>query len=458
MKSVILLRRRRVLWGSAIAVCLVSGFILMMSKIPVPRVAQHSSPAAFRAGSAAQPRLVESYGKLPLSFEINRGQTESRVKFLARGRGYSLFLTGNEAVLALRKPIQMANGKRQMAQGVAQRLPRPRWDWGVVSRPAWGGQRTAELFPALVLPPFRTVPPLGDATDNEPRTTDAVLHMKLVGANPDAKVSGLDQLPGKSNYFIGNDPKKWRANVPNYAKVKYADVYPGVDLVYYGNQRKLEYDFVVSPGADPGRITLELETGQSKIDKHGDLVVPTDGGEVVFHKPVVYQPATYNVPRTTNQELIDGRYMLAGNRVTFEVANYDKTRPLVIDPVLAYSTFLGGSGVVPAGAAGGDDMAVDSSGNAYVIGYAGADFPTTPGAFQTTYGGNGDAVVSKLNAAGTALLYSTYLGGSGQDSGSGIAVDATGNAYVTGWTGSSDFPTTPGAFQATPPLGTGTPL
>jgi hypothetical protein len=165
--------------------------------------------------------------------------------------------------------------------------------------------------------------------------------MKLVGANPHAKVSGLEELPGKSNYFIGNDPNNWRTNVPNYAKVKYADVYPGVDLVYYGNQGRLEYDFVVAPGADPRVITLDLDTRESKIqnrmpitarrlqkgDRHlkskiatnGDLVVVTDGGEVIFHKPVVYQPTTYNEPRITNKELVDGSYVVEGDRITFEV-------------------------------------------------------------------------------------------------------------------------------------------
>jgi hypothetical protein len=182
--------------------------------------------------------------------------------------------------------------------------------------------------------------------------------MKLLGANPRAKVSGLEELPGKSNYFIGKDPKKWRTNVPNYAKVKYANVYPGVDLVYYGNQGQLEYDFVVQPGADPAQIALDVgagfappaarlqphlrgqdahatagETPALRIDAKGDLVVGTDGGEVIFHKPVVYQPATDHGQRTT--EVVDGKYALKGSRVAFEVASYDKTRPLVIDPTLA---------------------------------------------------------------------------------------------------------------------------
>jgi len=278
-------------------------------------------------------------------------------------------------------------------------------------------------------------------------------------------VTGLAELPGKSNYFIGNDPKKWRTNVPNYAKVKYENVYPGVDLVYYGNQRQLEYDFVVQPGADPKPIKLGF-TGDVKrkqaaalrVDGNGDLVVGTNGGEVIFHKPLVYQPGARHEPRTKNQErrakneeprttkkeVIDGNYVLKESQVTFEIARYDKTRPLVIDPALVYSTYLGGSSFDL-----GQVIAVDASGNAYVTGQTGStDFPATAGAFRTTFsGGNNDAFVSKLNAAGSALLYSTYLGGRNDDFGYGIAVDASGNAYVAGLTYSSDFPTTPGAFQ-----------
>jgi hypothetical protein len=235
---------------------------------------------------AIQPRLVEAYGKLPLSFEINRGQTDSRVKFLSRGSGYSLFLTGNEAVLSLSKPVQKANGKRQMAKGVAQRS-----SFNAAAFPAL--LPTTEQFKGSFAPRDEArIPDLGSRTP-------AVLRMKLVGANQQAKVSGLEELPGKSNYFIGNDPKKWRTNVPNYAKVKYANVYPGVDLVYYGNQGKLEHDFVVQPGADPRQIALQLAAPASsrhaakmaalRIDKNGDLVVGTDDGEVVFHKALVYR-------------------------------------------------------------------------------------------------------------------------------------------------------------------------
>jgi hypothetical protein len=390
--------------------------------------------------------LVEGYGKLPLSFEINKGQTDSTVKFLSRGSGYSLFLTGNEAVLALRKGN--SNGKKQMAKGKSE------FQYSPFDAPSSLLQRPASFqFPVSN---FQT-----PATNDEPPTTGALLRMKLVRANSNPKIVGTDELPGKSNYFIGNDPKKWRTNVSTYAKVKYGNVYPGVDLVYYGNQGKLEYDFVVQPGADPRQIALDVgagrlrgqgahatagETPALRIDGNGDLVVATDGGEVIFHKPVIYQPATYDEARTTNgggRDSVEGKYVLrSDNRISFELAHYDRRRPIVIDPVLAYSTYLGGSRDDA-----GFSMAVDSSGNAYITGFAwSSDFPTTPGAFQTRIGSEYNAFISKLNSAGSALVYSTYLGS--WSWGNGIAVDASGNAYVTGWT-CGGFPTTPGAFQTT---------
>jgi hypothetical protein len=441
-------------------------------------------------------RAVESYGKLPLSFEVNKGQTDSRVKFLSRGSGYSLFLTGNEAVLALRKGSRQS--KVESRTSVVAPGIRPDNIWRTAHQGSADLFSKSAAFPGFFRPPateWRDESMPFTATNNEPRTTDALLRLKLVGANPNPKIVGMDELPGKSNYFIGNDPKKWRTNVPNYAKVKYANVYPGVDLVYYGNQGQLEYDFVVRPGADPNSIQLAINSGEQvgsrqkavgrtaqpqdpepegqsaivnpkspiaaplHVNATGDLAVGTDGGEVIFHKPAVYQPATYNERRTTNgggRNLVEGQYVLRGdNRIAFQLADYDRRRPVIIDPVLAYSTYLGEA----SGFEQTVGIAVDASGNAYVTGGTGStDFPTSPGAFQKTCGGGApsyscaDAFVSKLNAGGTALLYSTYLGGSGDNAEFGvfnnrIAVDASGNAYVTGATDSPNFPTTAGAFQ-----------
>lgn len=348
--------------------------------------------------------LVSAYGRLPLSFEVNQGQTDERVKFMARGGGYTLFLTGNQAVLSLK------GSRRDSAPG-------------------------QELKPARIA---STDPPV-------------VLRMSLVGANTAAKLTGLDELPGKSNYFIGNDPRKWRINVANYAKVKYENIYPGVDLVYYGNQGKLEYDFVVQPGADPNRIALDVGAGSTpgrgelqgeppRIDGSGDLVIEYGHDQIRFGKPLIYQPAVNEGHPI--KHFIAGNYAVKDGRISFYVAIFDKTRPLVIDPTLTYSTYLGGSNGDE-----GNGVAFDVSGHAYISGYTqSADFPTTPGAFQTVIQQT-DAFVTKLNAVGSALIYSTYLGGSNSDIGRAIAVDASGNAYVTGATSSSDFPTTPGAFQ-----------
>ena len=388
--------------------------------------APKSRAASSDASLKARVRLGENYGKLPLRFEPNQGQTDKHVHFLSRGPGYALFLTGDEAVLALRAESQKAKGKGQK-------------------------EETAQGLGSLLV------------TRHSSLASD-VLRLKLAGADANAQVVGLDELPGKSNYFRGNDPKKWRTNVPNYGKVKYEDVYPGVDLVYYGNQRQLEYDFVVAPGADPRAIRFAVETGNSKletgnskienrqsainnhqltIDSRGDLVISTDGGEVRFHKPTVYQPkssaaAGHSAFSIHNSELLDGRYrLLAGNQVGFEIPSFDRNKPLVIDPVLSYATYLGGSDYDYA-----YGVAVDSSGSAYVTGTTiSADFPTASPLYGTRNGLNSDAFVTKMSADGSSLIYSTYLGGSQVDQANGIAVDSAGSAYLTGYTYSNDFPT-----------------
>jgi beta-propeller repeat-containing protein/HYR domain-containing protein len=336
-------------------------------------------------------KVQEAYGKLPLHFEANQGQTASQVKFLSRGSGYTLFLTPTEAVLGLKQ----AKGKDSLR-----------------------------------------------ATRHALREYDlTVLRMKIEGANPSPRASGLDPLPGIVNYFLGNDPAKWRTNVPTYARVGYQDIYPGIDLVFYGNQRQLEYDFVVRPGADPSSITLNFQgADRVEVDAQGDLVLYTAAGTIRQRKPLIYQEV--DGVRTE----VQGGYVLRDrHRVTFQVAAYDISQPLVIDPVL-FSTYLGGSGFDE-----GFGIAVDAGGNAYVTGFTGStNFPTTEGAFDTGFNGSFDDVfVTKLNPAGTALVYSTFLGGNGFDEGYGIAVDTGGNAYVTGLTGSTNFPTTAGAFQTT---------
>jgi hypothetical protein len=371
-----------------------------------------SNPAAVVNPSAAsdpkaQARILDSYGKLPLTFEANHGQTDSRVKFLSRAGGYTLFLTGDEAVIALR-------GKAKAAA--------PKGASGFKTIPV-----SLKRYPD-------TNPSVKPASE---KMTGGVLRMKLRGANPAAEVTGVDELAGTSNYFIGNDPAKWRTGVPTYAKVKYAGIYSGIDLVYYGNQRQLEYDFIVAPGADPRRIAFDVR-GAKRIlrDARGDLVLKIGQGEIRWHRPVVYQQ------KDGARQLVAAKYAITDTgRVGFEVAKYDASRSLYIDPLI-YSTYLGGSGYDY-----GFGVALDSAGNAYVTGWtASTDFPTMNPS-QPGNGGQYDAFVSKINPAGSALVYSTYLGGSSSDGGQGIAVDAEGNAYITGGTTSTDFPTM-NPFQA----------
>lgn len=381
-----------------------------------------------RADQKKQLQLIENFGKLPLSFEANRGQADRQVKFLSRGSGYTLFLTSNAAVLALRK------GKPNLTDAALPELRK---------------SHTAELKTKAALPS-------GDA-----RPT--VLRMMLIGANPTANVIGIERLPGSSNYFIGRDPRKWRTSVATYAKVRYKGVYPGVDLIYYGNQRQLEYDFVVARGADPRAIQLRFEgSDRVRVSADGDLLLSTNGGEVRFRKPLAYQRDIDRGRATddSSKHFLDGRYVLRGeNRVGFQLAPYDRTKPLIIDPVLTYASYLGGSGDETGS---GTSIAIDSAGNAYVAGTtASINFQVTAAAFQKTFGGEspgcassggfacGDAFVTKINATGTGLVYSTYLGGSSDDNAYGIALDSSGSAYVSGYTASSDFPTTPGAFQTT---------
>src|SRR5665213_2105049 len=352
---------------------------------------------------AAKLRLNESYGKLPLCFEPNpitgTEMVPPEVRFISKGPGYTLFITPIEAVFALSKA-------RSLLKSEVERV-------------------------------------------NPPSEKEAVLRLRLLGSNQKASCEGTDSLSGVRNYYIGSDPSQWRANVPQYGKVKFKDVYPGVDMVYYGNQQKLEYDFVVKPGADPKKICLKWEGAKSaKVDGKGNLVLKAAGGQIVFKAPVVYQM------KGGERTYLGGRYALARNhQLRFEVASYDSSRPLIIDPQLDYSTYLGGTLDDE-----GYGIAVDASGEAYVVGHTNStNFPTSSLPAQSTNGSSSTGVtynlfVAKFNSSATGLIFSTYLGGSGPDFGRAIAVDSAGNAYIAGKTGSISapfFPTTANCYQPT---------
>jgi len=345
---------------------------------------------------------------VPLSFEPNQGQAASTVQFLSRGSGYALFLTPGKVVLNL---------ERQLPASAAA-----------------AGQT-----------------PQAGSVDT--------LRMSLIGASAKAKPVGLAPQPGVVSYFIGNDPKKWRSRVPTYGKVKYPQVYPGVDLVFYGNQRQLEYDFVVAPGADPSRIAWRIDGARASVDAEGNLALSAPNGPASFKKPVLYQRDGDKKTR------VDGAFAVAGDKVRFRLGSYDHSKALIVDPVLSYASYLAGSSTDHIGWATGpgdlgvgtsQGLAVDGAGSVYVAGdtYS-INFPTenpyqsappakvagvSPGLWPSAF-------VTKFSPDGSSLVYSTYLGGNGSDYVYAIAVDSSGNAYVTGQTNSADFPVTAGAYQ-----------
>jgi hypothetical protein len=423
-------------------------------------IGQASSAATPVKDVDLQSKLSKTYGSLPLAFEP-RGQ-EGTGEFVARGNGYGIFLSPAGITLNLNGAAQSGSEGRR----------------------------------------------------------EATVNIRFPGGNPIPGLQAGERLPGKVNYFFGADPSKWVSNISTYRKVVAPSVYPGIDVLYYGNQSRLEYDFVVAPHADPRRIRLKYEGARKlRIDDDGELVIETAAGSVRQKLPVIYQGSA------EKRRLVRGRYVRRGrNEVGFEVSGYDTNDVLVIDPVIVYSTFLGvgntpmaiavdnagnayvagttggtnfplvnplsqdagattGSfafiskfnasgnalvystllgGIVPNGALSVNTqtqataIAVDAGGNAYFTGNTYSPyFPVTAGAFQGSYGGQFlmDAFVAKLSPDGSHLLYSSYLGGADDDSGQGIAVDSSGNAYVAGWTLSSNFPTA-SPFQATKHGGT----
>jgi hypothetical protein len=267
---------------------------------------------------------------------------------------------------------------------------------------------------------------------------DAAVGLHLAGADPTARAAGLGLLSSTSNYFLGSDPSQWHTDVPNYAQVQYQNVYSGIDAVYSGaDQRQLEYTFVVHAGADPGAIRLAVQGANGLgLDAQGDLVVHTAGGDLTQSAPVLYQDGP------GGRQVVTGSFVLQGDgRVGFAVGAYDPSRTLFIDPMLSYSTYLGGSNNNS-----GTAIAVDSSGNSYVVGLTNSsNFPTTLGAYQQFSGPPGEAFVTKYNSSGS-VVWSTYLAGSSFAHASGVAVDSSANVYVVG-VASPNFPTTTGAYQ-----------
>lgn len=338
----------------------------------VPLPADAARPAA-----GENVRLDREFGRIPVAFEENRGQTDPAVRFLARADGFVLFLTDSGAVVK---------------------------------------------FPAR-----RGEAPAGEVS----------LRLAFERSAAGTRPVGVDRLPRTSNYFIGNDPARWRTGVPSFAKVRYRDIYPGVDLFYRGERRQLEFDLIVAPGADPRRIVLDVDGARrASRDPDGTLRLATQDGELRLHRPAIYQESG------GARRKIAGDYVLLSGgegrrRVGLRVGAYDSRSPLIVDPELTYSTYLGG---------GNDDfatgIAADASGNAYVTGITeSAQFPGVGnGSLQPTPHGDFDVFLTKIDPAGTAIVYSTFLGGSDGEDGGTVAVDAAGNAYVVGSTYSTDFP------------------
>lgn len=358
--------------------------LFMLGILTAAKAPSATVPAAIRRTRTrlALGRLQTNYDSLPLSFEPNRGQTGTKVKFLTHAPHYTLFLTNRGAVIS----------------------------------PSSCGRKSGSI-PCWV-------------------------QMELPGARSKAPIRGLHLLPGKSNYFIGNDPRAWRRGIPHFGRVAYKGLYPGIDLIYYGNPKELEFDFFVQPRADAARIQLSFAGAQGpaslRLGANGDLEIETAGAPFHFLKPTAFQEI-----RSGERRPVPSRYVLDGRgRIHLHVGVYDHSKPLIIDPALVYSTYLGGNG--------GDAMtgiAVDGSGNAYVTGGTGStNFPTASPE-QKAIAGTSNVFITELNSTGTGLVYSTFVGGSTYDKGTGIALDTEGNAYVTGYTSSPNFPATSGAYQ-----------
>ncbi|MEZ0578330.1 hypothetical protein [Nocardioides sp. MH1] len=380
--------RRRV----AAAVTVLALAPVVTTVVPAPALSSGVAAVAAPSSTTSEPGEVaarRAYATSPLAFETNRGQVDRRVKLFARGRGFDLFLTERGAVFDLRSP---------------------------------------------------------DAPGDDTERSSAAVVLDPVGAAREPRVVGRRHRSTTTSYFLGNDRSEWRRDVRTFDRARYQDLYPGIDLVFGGDRTGPEYDFLVSPGSDPATIRYRLRGAESLRIEDGALVATTAAGDFVHRAPVAFQRVD------GHRRIVESSFRLRRGVVTFDVGAYDRDRPLVIDPDtdITYSTYLGGTGDD-----GADAVAVED-GDVYLTGYArSADFPTTTGAYDSTADGDSSVFVARMSpdgAGGADLVYSTFLGGSGavpeDEEGLGIAV-ADGDVYLTGVTGSNDFPTTAGAFDTT---------
>jgi hypothetical protein len=352
--------------------------------------------------SAQEIQVFDKYGRLPLYFIENQGQKDHRVKYYAQNGAQTIWFTEEGITFTLQK------GKKAEA-----------------------GKFVSPKLDKLAESDLR-------GRHQEKYDLPGVVRMTPMGIKKQVDITALEPQESKVNYFIGNDPAKWRTNIPTYKTVVYKEAYPGIDLKFYGNGRQMEYDVVVKPGADPDQVRFQYAGITSlEVTHQGDLALTLpDGGVFLQKKPIVYQEiGGIRISR-------DGKFKVYNETAQlsygFELAAYDNKYPLIIDPTLVYSTFLGGRFVDY-----GIGIAVDNNGNAYVTGVTNSDdFPVEKAIFPVNPFWHSSAFITKISASGTEIIYSTYIGGSGTYNWSnGIALDSMGNAYITGWTSSNDFPT-----------------